>query len=312
MKKVYSVVSSLDKEAIKILEQNDFQVTLNNKNKLPDTNDLISLLQNYDILIIGVRTKISKAILEHIKEPKIIATLSIGLDHIDKEVKESNLINIVNIKYANSISVAEHIFSLILALNKRLYESNNLVLQKNGNRNNIHERPDDISEKKLGLIGAGNITEEVIKIAKVFNMEISCYTKHPDKHNNLLNYGITFKSLNEILQESDIINVSIPLTNETKYLISKEKIDLMKSTATFINTSRLDIVDTNSLIEKADKYNTFYVGLDVDLDNYEELFSRYRNNVIITPHTAGVSKQAVERMDYELVTNIIKKKNIFD
>lgn len=305
MKKAFSVISNFSKEAIDILKSNNIDLTIDDSDNIPNTEEIISLLQEYDILIIGVKTLISKEILNHVKSPKIIATLSIGLDHIDMEVRESNLVNVINVKNANTISVAEHIFSLILALNKRLYESNNLVLQQKGNKKNLHERPDDISNKKLGLIGAGNITKEVIKIAKIFNMSISCYTKNPDNHKDLLNDGVTFKALDEILKESDIINVSISLTDETKYLISKDKIDMMKETATFINTSRQDVVDTKALIEKADKYNTFYVGLDIDLDNYETLLSRYRNNVIVTPHTAGVSKQAIERMDYELANNIV-------
>ncbi len=79
----------------------------------------------------------------------------------------------------------------------------------------------------------------------------------------------------------------------------------MKQTATFINTSRTDVVDTKALIEKALKFQTFYVGLDIDLDEHKELLSQYRNNVIITPHTAGVSKQAIERMDVEIANNIV-------
>lgn len=306
MKKAFSVISNISTSAIDILESNNIDLTIDNSGNIPNIQEIISLLNDYDILIIGVKTLISKEILEYVKSPKIIATLSIGLDHIDKEVRDSNLIHVVNIKNANTISVAEHIFSLILALNKRLYESNNLVLDKKGNKKNLHERPDDISNKKLGLIGAGNITKEVIKIAKVFNMSICCYTKNPDNHKYLLEYGVIFKTLDEVLKESDIINVSIPLTEETKYLISRDKINIMKPTATFINTSRQDVVDTKALIENADKYNTFYVGLDIDLDDYADLFSVYRNNVIVTPHTAGVSKQAIDRMDYELANKIIK------
>ena len=71
---------------------------------------------------------------------------------------------------------------MILALNKRIYEGNHLVLNGEGNRNNIHERPDDISNKTLGLIGAGNISKELIKMAKVFNWDIKCFTKNPDNH----------------------------------------------------------------------------------------------------------------------------------
>ena len=305
MKEAYSVISNLSQDAITILKNNNIQLTINSSDHIPNTEELINLLQVYDILIIGVKTIVSKDILKHVSSPKIIATLSIGLDHIDKEVRESDLVHVINIKDANTISVAEHIFSLILGLNKRVYESNNLVLQQKGHKKNLHERPEDISNKKLGLIGAGNITKEVIKIARVFNMQMSCYTRNPNNHKDLLEYDVVFKSLDEVLKESDIINVSIPLTEETKYLISKDKIELMKSTATFINTSRVDIVDTKALIEKADRYNTFYVGLDIDLDEHKELLSQYRDNVIITPHTAGVSKQAIERMDFELANNIV-------
>ncbi len=305
MKKAFSVISDLSQDAITFLENNNIQLTINGSDNVPNTEELIVLLQEYDILIIGVKTTVTKDILEHIGSHKIIATLSIGLDHIDREVRESELVQVINIKDANTISVAEHIFSLILGLNKRIYESNNLVLQQKGHKKNLHERPEDISNKKLGLIGAGNITKEVIKIAKVFNMQISCYTRNPDNHKDLLEYGVVFKSLDEILKESDIINISLPLTDETKYLISKDKIELMKPTATFINTSRVDIVDTRTLIKKADKYDTFYVGLDIDLDEHKELLSQYRSNVIITPHTAGVSKQAIERMDFELANNIV-------
>lgn len=305
MNKAFSVIKDLSKDAIDILKNNNIQLTINDSGYIPNTEELIALLQEYDVLIIGVKTIVTKDILEYINSPKIIATSSIGLDHIDKEVRESGLIHVINIKNANTISVAEHIFSLILGLNKRVYESNNLVLQQKGHKKNLHERPEDISNKKLGLIGAGNITKEVIKIAKIFNIQMSCYTRNPNNHKDLLEYGVVFKSLDEILKESDIINVSIPLTDETKYLIAKDKIELMKPTATFINTSRVDIVDTKSLIEKADKYNTFYVGLDIDLDEHKDLLSQYRDNVIITPHTAGVSKQAIERMEFELANNIV-------
>ena len=305
MKEAYSVISNLSQDAITILKNNNIQLTINSSDHIPNTEELINLLQVYDILIIGVKTIVSKDILKHVSSPKIIATLSIGLDHIDKEVRESDLVHVINIKDANTISVAEHIFSLILGLNKRVYESNNLVLQQKCHKKNLHERPEDISNKKLGLIGAGNITKEVIKIARVFNMQMSCYTRNPNNHKDLLEYDVVFKSLDEVLKESDIINVSIPLTEETKYLITKDKIELMKPTTTFINTSRVDIVDTKSLIEKADKYNTFYVGLDIDLDEHKDLLSQYRENVIITPHTAGVSKQAIKRMDFELANNIV-------
>lgn len=305
MKKAYCVFEGFNNDAKKIIENANIELTINNSKNRPNGEELISLLKEYDIIILGVFSKLTANMIQYVKTPKIIATLSVGLDHIDKMFFESPLVTVVNIKTANAISVAEHIFSLILMLNKRCFESNQLVIEGNGHRNNVHERPDDISNKTLGLVGCGNITAEVIKIANVFNMKIKCYTKNPDKHQDMLDKGVELVSLDEVLQESDIINVSIPLNNETRNLISKDKIKLMKSTATFINTSRTEVVDTEALIEYADSYDTFYVGLDIDVNEYKDLLSKYRKNVVITPHIAGISKQAVYRMDVELAENIV-------
>ena len=307
--KAYCVFENFSEDARKIITDNNIELTMNSSKDRPNGKQLIQLLEEYDILIMGVFSKLTADMIEYIKKPIIIATLSVGLDHIDNVFFESPLVEVVNIKLANTVSVAEHIFSLILSLNKRLYESNYLVLQKQGHRNNLNERPEDISNKTLGLIGAGNITQQVIKMAQIFNMKIKCYTKNPKKYEETLKNQVEFVTLEEVLKESDIINVSIPLNKETKNLISKEKINLIKPTATFINTSRAEIVDTEALIEYADKYATFYVGLDIDVDNYKELFSKYRKNVIVTPHTAGISKQAIKRMDLELANKIVEKVN---
>ena len=305
MKKTYCVYQNFSSEAKSILLKNGLDLTMNTSENRPNGDELIALLKEYDILILGIYSKLTVGMINYVQTPKIIATLSIGVDHIDKVFFESSLVKIVNIHTANTISVAEHIFSLILALNKRICESNHLVTHRQGHRTNLHERPEDISRKVLGLIGAGNITREVIKIAKVFNMKIKCYTKHKEKHVDLEQNGIKFTTLDDVLENSDIINVSIPLNDGTRNLISRDKIQLMKPTTTFINTSRTDVVDIDALIEYADKYSSFYVGLDIDINNHEELFSVYRNNVIVTPHIAGVSKQAIERMDIELANNII-------
>lgn len=307
--KAYCVFENFDERARKLIKNSGIELTVNSSKSRPNGEELIKLLEEYDILIIGVSSKLTADMIKYVKTPKIIATLSVVLDHIDNVFFESPLVEVVNIKLANTVSVAEHIFSLILALNKRVYESNNLVLNQKGHKSNVHEKPDDISNKTLGLIGAGNITQQVIKIAQAFNMKMKCYTKDTDKYQKLLKDKVEFTNLEEVLKESDIINVSIPLNDETKKLIAKEEINLMKPTATFINTSRAEVVDNNALIEYADKHDTFYVGLDIDVDNYEELFSKYRPNVIVTPHTAGTSKQAIERMDLELANKIVEKIN---
>ena len=115
-----------------------------------------------------------------------------------------------------------------------------------------------------------------------------------------------FLSLDELLSNADIITVNIPLNEENKSLISKDKIRLMKKSATFINTSIAEIVDINELIKYADENDTFNVGLDIDVENYKEILSIKRNNVIVTPHIAGTTLEAIKRMDIEIANNIKK------
>lgn len=303
MLKAYSVFKDLDKKACEILTNAGVQLELSNCEERPNKEELLKLLKDYDILIIGVMEKMTKDMLCEIDKKKIIATLSIGVDHIDKSFFESDLINIINCQTSNVISVAEHIFALILSLKKRVIEANEIAM-RGGTKKDLSARSNDINNSSIGIIGAGKISREVIKIAKVFKMKIYCNTLNPEKHKDLIEQGVEFLELDTLLSNSDIITVNIPLNEENNNLISKEKIRLMKKSATFINTSRAEIVDMNELIKYADENETFNVGLDIDAENYKEMLNVKRNNVIVTPHIAGVTKEAIKRMDVELANNI--------
>ncbi len=303
MLKAYSIFKDLDSKACEILRNSGIQLELSTCEERPNKEELLKLLNDYDILIIGVREKLTEDMLREINTKKIIATLSIGVDHIDNSFFESDLIKVINCQTSNVISVAEHIFSLILSLKKRIIEANDIAI-KGGTKRDLSARSNDISNSTIGIIGAGKISREVIKIVKAFNMKIYCNTLNPEKHQDLLKEGVEFTDLNNLLTISDIITVNIPLNEENKNLISKDKIKLMKKTATFINTSRAEIVDMNELIRHADENTTFNIGLDIDAENYKEILNVKRNNVIITPHIAGVTKEAIKRMDVELANNI--------
>ncbi len=305
MLKAYSIIKNLDKKACEIIRNAGIKLDISNSDKRPDREGLIKLLDEYDILIIGIEDKFTKDMLPITTKKKIIATLSIGLDHIDRAFLENNNIKIINCQTSNVISVAEHIFALILGLKKRIIEANDISL-RGENRRNLSMRSNDITGSTLGLIGAGKISHEVIRISKAFNMNIICNTLNPELHEDLMKQGVKFISLDEVLSNADIITINIPLTEENKNLISKEKIRLMKKTATFINTSRGELVDMPELIKYADENKTFNVGLDIDAENYKDILNIKRNNVIVTPHIAGVTKEAVERMDVEVANNIVK------
>ena len=308
MLKGYCVISDYSQAAIKMLESIgiDFNVTASDKR--PDEDELKKLVQEYDILIIGAREKMTSAVYNCATKLKILGTLSIGMDHIAKEFLDSKKIKVFNCPKSNVISVAEHTFGLILALQKKITEGNNAVIRGNG-RNGINGLSHDLFGKKIGVIGAGKIATEVVNFAKTFHMELLGFTFNPQRHFDLKYKGVKFVELETLLRESDIVSVHLPLSELSERLINAEKINIMKESAIFINTSREQIVDTRYLIEHADKYSNFRVGLDIDVDGLEDIVGKYRDNVLITPHIAGVSLEAIIRMDTELadsITNYIK------
>ena len=123
MLRAYSVFKDLDKKACEIITSAGIQLELSTSEERPNKSELERLLKDYDILIIGVKEKLTKDMLIGVDKKKIIATLSIGIDHIDKDFFESKLIKVINCQTSNVISVAEHIFSLIFGLKKRIIEA---------------------------------------------------------------------------------------------------------------------------------------------------------------------------------------------
>ena len=160
MLKACSISKSINRQAVKILREKNISVDVWSGENSPTQDELKELLQIYNILIIGAKEKITKDMISDIRSQRIIGTLSIGLDHIDKECLQSEFINVVNCPSANTTSVAEHIFALILDASKRIQEANELVIDRKGNKKFLSSKPNDITGKTIGLIGAGNISKK--------------------------------------------------------------------------------------------------------------------------------------------------------
>lgn len=301
--KAYCVINDYGKNACDLLSSVGVEVTVANSSKRPNEDELVELVQKYDILIIGAKEKLTSRIFNACTKTKIIGTLSVGVDHICNEILSSNDIKVINCPNSNTISVAEHTFALLLSLKKKVIEGNRSSIDGSG-RDGINGYPRDLLGAVIGIIGAGRIATEVIKLAHAFGMKILCNTRNPQLHNDLSQYKVQFVKLDELLSKSDVISVHLPLNNQTKRLINDSKIDLIKDSAVFLNTSRAELVDIEYLMLKADKNRKFLVGMDIDIDEYKDLFMKNYDNVIVTPHIAGVSLDAIIRMDYDLACSI--------
>ncbi len=263
-------------------------------------------------------------ILEKLLNLKLIATHSTGWDHVDNEYCKSHNIAVVNVPTYGERTVAEHTFGLILTLTRKLYDS--IEHTKRGNYSIEGLRGIDLCGKTLGVIGLGNIGVEVVKIAKGFDMKVLVYTR-TQKPELATNLGFTYADLSTLLSTSDIITLHIPYTKETHHLINKESIMNMKKNSYLINTSRGGLIDSEAIFIGLEKEILAGVGLDVLEDefvlkeeaqllstefrkqvNYESLVYDHlilrHPKVVVTPHNAFNSQEAIERILTTTIANI--------
>lgn len=280
----------------------------------------ISEFSDSEIICICPKSNVNKMILEKCKNLKYVVTRSTGFDHIDSEYCKAKNIKIKNtIKYGGR-TVAEYQFALILSLTRKIRQAQERVKNKSFSKDNLQGF--DLYGKTIGVIGCGNIGKNVIRIANGFGMNVLVYTRTINKKlENKMNFK--YVSLEEIYLNSDVISINIPITEKTYHLIDKESFNKMKNNVLLINISRGKIINTDDLISAIENKKIAGAALDViegekflkgdflDIDSNEKQLivknlERLLNfeNVIITPHNAYNTKEAVDRIFEETIQNI--------
>jgi D-lactate dehydrogenase len=272
----------------------------------------VDKIKNVEVLCIFVYSKITEEILNKLEKLKFICTMSTGYDHIDLGACKKNGIKVYNASTYAENTVAEHTFSMLLALSRKLCDANEKFMKGNMNLDGL--RGFDLKGKTLGLIGSGRIGLNVIKMAKGFEMNVIVY-------DIVRNKKLRYVSLSTLLKKSDIVSLHAPLTSDNRHLLNKKHINEMKKDAILINTARGGLVDTVAVADAIRKNKLGGVGLDV-LENEKELKKGFRgndeikkavryllkqDNVIITAHNAFNSKESVYRLLDETIDNISGK-----
>lgn len=280
----------------------------------------ITEFDDSEIICICPKSNVDKKILDKCKQLKYVITRSTGIDHIDSKCCKEKNINIKNTTKYGGITVAEYQFGLILNLTRKINNAQVRVKNKSFLKDGLQGI--DLYGKTIGVIGCGNIGKNVIRIANAFGMNVLVYTRTIDNElPNKLNF--TYVSLDEIYSNSDIISVNVPITDETYHLIDEVAFNKMKKNAILINTSRGKIVNTDDLISAIENNKIGGAALDVIegekflkgdfldisnnqkegvIENLEKLLGF--ENLIITPHNAYNTKEAVDRIFEETIENI--------
>lgn len=297
MRVYISIPSWKSEKSLEILRQKAEVVVAD---KRPTQSEFRNIIHEYDGAIIGRLHSIDKEVLENSKL-KFVGLVARGTDNIDIDGCKKKNVAVFYTPNANITSVAEHVMTLVLSLSKNLVTLDRSVREEQFDE--YRYSTIEIKDKVLGVIGAGSIAREVIKRANSFDMKIICYTPHPEKHKNL---KVEFVPLADLLKNSDFVSINIPLTKNTENLIDIKELSMMKKSSFLINTSRGKIVNEKALIDALKNNKLVGAGIDVfeeEPTHNKELFSL--DSVILSPHVAGVSKEALNRMEEHVIEDII-------
>ncbi len=276
-----------------------------------------------EVLSVFVGSQVDSEVINLMPKLKFISTRSTGFDHIDLQAAQARSIVVSNVPFYGENTVAEHTFALLLALARKLPQSFDRVEDAKFDYHGL--RGWDLKGKKIGIIGGGHIGLHVARIARGFEMSVLVYDINPDPK-LAREIGFDYSDWEQLLSSADVISLHVPLNEHTHHIINAKAFEQMKDGVYLLNTARGGLIDTDELIKALKSGKVAGAGLDV-LEGEEflkdelELLGKEEyqkqvltlleghilmemENVIVTPHNAFNSQEAVQRILQTTIENI--------
>ena len=266
--------------------------------------ELLKVIKDFDAIIVRSRTKVTREVIEASTKLKIIARAGVGVDNVDVQAATERGVMVINAPESTSITVAEHTMGLILALSRKIAIADSSV--KQGKWEKSRFMGIELNGKTLGVIGMGRIGSQVVTRSKAFGMETIVYDPYITEK-TASELSVTVVDLETLIKTADVMTIHVPLTNETRHLISKEQFEMMKENAFILNCARGGIINEDDLYEALSTNRIRGAGLDV-FENEPPKDSPLLglDNVVLTPHIAASTSEA-QRDAAIIVANEIKK-----
>lgn len=268
--------------------------------RVTDTETLIERGRDADIIAVS-NLPMNADVINGCKNLKMLSVAFTGVDHIAMDACKANGVLVSNCAGYSTVAVADLVFGMVIALYRNMVPCNEVV-RKGGTKDGLVGF--ELEGKKFGVVGTGAIGLRVAEIAKAFGCEVYAYSRTVKEIP-----GIHYVDMNTLLSTCDIVSVHTPLNANTKGLIGKEQLAVMKPSAVLINTSRGPVVDSEALAEALNSGRLAGAGIDVFEmeppvpENHPLLNAK---NVLATPHVAFATKEALEKRAVIVFDNIDK------
>ena len=295
-----------NKEGKVILEAAGHEIIIRVGNGVWPEADMVRIISGMDAVIAGLDEITDKVIEAGAPSLKIIARNGVGYNKVDVAAAERFGIPVTLAPGSNTISVCELVFGLLFSLTRSIPAQNADIRQGGWKRNIGFE----LYGKVLGVLGTGNIGSEVIKRAHAFGMEIIAFDVY-QRPELCQKYNVKYLSLEEVLRQSDFLTLHLPVMPDTRNIINKHTLAIMKDTAFIVNTARGELVDEQDLYAalKAGQlagYSTDTLAQEPPASDHP-FFTL--PNVVVTPHCGAYTKEAVIRCSVMAAQEVVRVLN---
>jgi len=293
-----------DPYAFELLEKSGFEIVRNDTGGILSEDQLARLISGCDGVVLGV-DPLTASVIEKALKLKAVAKYGVGVDNIDLDACEQRGIKVSKTVGANADAVADYAFALILAVSRNIIS----IDAKCRNSDWSKTTSIDVYGKTLGLIGLGAIGKGVAARAKGFNMKVLAHDLYWDDE-YAKNAGVQKAQPEQIYREADFISLHLPLTEQTRSMIGKEQIELMKPSAVIINTARGGVIDEDALLAALKSNRIYGAGIDAFEQEPPTNTEWYKlPNVVMGSHCAASTVGATQQMGRMAAENLIRDLN---
>ena len=267
-----------------------------------EPNELKSIINDYDGILIRSATKLTADILENCSNLKVIGRAGVGVDNVDLDVATKNKILVMNTPLGNLEATAELTVGLMFSLYRHIHNANSSTHE--GKWEKAKFMGTELKGKTLGIVGFGNIGQRVAEICKVIGMQILTNSNSASDE-VLSSFGAKKVSTEELLSTSDVLSLHTKLNDQTKNMLNKQSIATMKSSSVIINCARGGLINESDLKDALNSDVIAGAAIDVyETEPATENVMFGAKNLLLTPHLGASSKEAQSNVAIDVANQV--------